>query len=123
MHTNSYMLFLKGMTPCWRKRNTIVRRTKAADSHCKSLKDPKILLLDEATSALIAESEKVVQEALDRVSVNRTTVVIAHRLTTIKGDIIVVMKDEAVAEKGKHNELMKIINGVYASLIVLHTTP
>ncbi|XP_047154648.1 ABC transporter B family member 9-like isoform X3 [Vigna umbellata] len=87
------------------------------------LKDPKILLLDEATSALDAESEKVVQEALDRVSVNRTTVVVAHRLTTIRGaDIIAVMKDGAVAEKGKHNELMKIINGVYASLVALHRT-
>ena len=87
------------------------------------LKDPKILLLDEATSALDAESEKVVQEALDRVSVSRTTVVVAHRLTTIRGaDIIAVMKDGAVAEKGTHNELMKIIDGVYASLVALHTT-
>ena len=87
------------------------------------LKDPKILLLDEATSALDAESEKVVQEALDRVSVNRTTVVVAHRLTTIRGaDIIAVVKDGAVAEKGTHNELMKIIDGVYASLVALHTT-
>jgi len=87
------------------------------------LKDPKILLLDEATSALDAESEKVVQEALDRLSVNRTTVVVAHRLTTIRGaDIIAVMKNGAVAEKGRHDELMKIIDGVYASLVALGTT-
>jgi len=85
------------------------------------LKDPKILLLDEATSALDAESEKVVQEALDRVSVNRTTVVVAHRLTTIRGaDMIAVMKNGAVAEKGRHDELMMINDGVYASLVALH---
>ena len=58
------------------------------------LKDPKVLLLDEATSALDAESERVVQDALDRVRVNRTTVVVAHRLATIKNaDIIAVVKD------------------------------
>uniref|UniRef100_A0A151UEM9 ABC transporter B family member 9 n=1 Tax=Cajanus cajan TaxID=3821 RepID=A0A151UEM9_CAJCA len=85
------------------------------------LKDPRILLLDEATSALDAESERVVQEALDRVSVNRTTVVIAHRLTTIKGaHIIAVMKNGAVGEKGEHDELMKIDGGLYASLVALH---
>jgi len=59
------------------------------------LKDPRILLLDEATSALDDESERVVQEALDRVGVNRTTVVVTHRLATIKGaDIIAVVKME-----------------------------
>ena len=85
------------------------------------LKDPKILLLDEATSALDAESERVVQEALDRVMVNRTTVVVAHRLTTIKGaDIIAVVKNGVVAEKGRHEVLMKITDGAYASLVALH---
>ncbi|RHN72212.1 putative xenobiotic-transporting ATPase [Medicago truncatula] len=73
------------------------------------LKDPRILLLDEATSALDAESEHVVQEALDRVSVNRTTVVVAHRLATIKGaDIIAVVKNGVITEKGRHDLLMKI---------------
>lgn len=87
------------------------------------LKDPKILLLDEATSALDAESERVVQDALDQVMVNRTTVVVAHRLTTIKGaDIIAVMKSGVIAEKGKHEVLMKITDGVYASLVALHMT-
>ncbi|KAL2341081.1 hypothetical protein Fmac_009021 [Flemingia macrophylla] len=87
------------------------------------LKEPKILLLDEATSALDAESERIVQEALDRVSVDRTTVVVAHRLTTIRGaDIISVIKNGVVAEKGKHDELMKICDGVYASLVALHTS-
>jgi len=85
------------------------------------LKDPRILLLDEATSALDAESERVVQEALDKVSVNRTTVVVAHRLATIKGaDIIAVVKNGVIAEKGGHEALMKIEDGVYASLVSLH---
>lgn len=85
------------------------------------LKDPKILLLDEATSALDAESERVVQDALDRVMVNRTTVVVAHRLSTIKGaDIIAVVKNGVIAEKGKHDVLMKITDGAYASLVALH---
>jgi ATP-binding cassette, subfamily B (MDR/TAP), member 1 len=87
------------------------------------LKNPKILLLDEATSALDAESERIVQEALDRVSVNRTTVVVAHRLTTIRGaDTIAVIKNGAVAEKGSHDELMRITDGVYASLVALHSS-
>ncbi|CAI9087895.1 OLC1v1022086C2 [Oldenlandia corymbosa var. corymbosa] len=87
------------------------------------LKDPKILLLDEATSALDAESERVVQDALDRVMVNRTTVVVAHRLSTIKGaDIIAVVKNGVIAEKGGHEALMNIPNGVYASLVALHMT-
>ncbi|XP_077229781.1 ABC transporter B family member 9-like [Tasmannia lanceolata] len=85
------------------------------------LKDPKILLLDEATSALDSESERVVQEALDRVMVNRTTVVIAHRLSTIKGaDVITVVKNGVIAEKGRHEVLMKVTDGVYASLVALH---
>ncbi|XP_047154645.1 ABC transporter B family member 9-like [Vigna umbellata] len=85
------------------------------------LKDPKILLLDEATSALDAESECVVQEALDKVSVNRTTIMVAHRLATIKGaDIIAVLKNGVIAEKGRHDALMKIDDGVYASMVSLH---
>ncbi|KAK7245613.1 hypothetical protein RIF29_40460 [Crotalaria pallida] len=87
------------------------------------LKDPKILLLDEATSALDAESERIVQEAIDKVSENRTTVVVAHRLATIKGaDIIAVVKNGVIAEKGRHGALMKIEGGVYASLVALHTS-
>ncbi|KAF9621424.1 hypothetical protein IFM89_021463 [Coptis chinensis] len=85
------------------------------------LKDPKILLLDEATSALDAESERVVQDALDRVMVNRTTIVVAHRLSTIKGaDVIAVVKSGVIAERGRHETLLKITNGVYASLVALH---
>ncbi|KAF8401217.1 hypothetical protein HHK36_012146 [Tetracentron sinense] len=85
------------------------------------MKGPKILLLDEATSALDAESERVVQDALDRVMVDRTTVVVAHRLSTIKGaDVIAVMKNGVIAEKGKHETLINISDGVYASLVELH---
>ncbi|XP_059632043.1 ABC transporter B family member 11-like [Cornus florida] len=85
------------------------------------VKDPKILLLDEATSALDAESEKVVQNALDRVMMGRTTVVVAHRLSTIRGaDLIAVVKNGVIAEKGKHESLMNIKDGIYASLVALH---
>ena len=86
------------------------------------VKNPKILLLDEATSALDAESEKVVQDALDRVMVERTTIVVAHRLSTIKGaDLIAVVKNGAIAEKGKHEALLRK-GGNYASLVALHTS-
>nr|XP_043635572.1 ABC transporter B family member 4-like [Erigeron canadensis] len=85
------------------------------------VKSPKILLLDEATSALDAESERVVQDALDRVMVNRTTVVVAHRLSTIKNaDVIAVVKNGVIVEKGKHEKLINIQDGFYASLVSLH---
>ncbi|KAK7363395.1 hypothetical protein VNO77_05537 [Canavalia gladiata] len=85
------------------------------------VKNPKILLLDEATSALDAESEKVVQDALDQVMVDRTTIVVAHRLSTIKGaDLIAVVKNGVIAEKGKHEALLNK-GGDYASLAALHT--
>ena len=85
------------------------------------VKNPRILLLDEATSALDTESEKVVQEALDRVMVGRSTIVIAHRLTTIRNaDLIAVVQKGQIVEQGKHAELMSIEKGVYASLVKLH---
>lgn len=66
------------------------------------LKDPRILLLDEATSALDVESERTVQEALDRIMINRTTVIIAHRLSTIKkANTIAVIHRGRIVEKGK----------------------
>ncbi|XP_048138825.1 ABC transporter B family member 4-like isoform X2 [Rhodamnia argentea] len=85
------------------------------------VKDPKILLLDEATSALDAESERVVQDALDKVMVNRTTVIVAHRLSTIRNaDVITVVKNGMIVEKGKHDSLINIKDGFYASLVALH---
>ncbi|GKE58780.1 ABC transporter B family member 11-like protein isoform X1 [Tanacetum coccineum] len=87
------------------------------------VKSPKILLLDEATSALDAESEKVVQDALDQVMLHRMTIVVAHRLSTIQGaDIIAVVKNGVIAEKGKHEKLVNIKDGIYASLVSLHTS-
>jgi ATP-binding cassette subfamily B (MDR/TAP) protein 1 len=84
------------------------------------LKDPRILLLDEATSALDAESERIVQDALDHMRVGRTTVIVAHRLSTIQGaDIIAVLKDGRIVEQGRHDVLMGIAGGAYASLIEL----
>ena len=83
------------------------------------LKNPTILLLDEATSALDASSEQIVQEALDRVMVGRTTVVVAHRLSTIqKADIIAVVQAGAIVEIGNHASLLEK-NGAYSSLIRL----
>lgn len=65
------------------------------------LKDPKILLLDEATSALDSRSESIVQEALDKIMINRTTVVVAHRLSTVKkADVIAVIHRGKIVEKG-----------------------
>uniref|UniRef100_A0A7N0REL0 ABC transporter B family member 19 n=1 Tax=Kalanchoe fedtschenkoi TaxID=63787 RepID=A0A7N0REL0_KALFE len=81
------------------------------------LKNPKILLLDEATSALDAGSESLVQEALDRLMVGRTTVVVAHRLSTIRNvDSIAVIQQGQVVETGTHDELLSK-GGAYASLI------
>jgi ATP-binding cassette subfamily B (MDR/TAP) protein 1 len=79
--------------------------------------DPKVLLLDEATSALDPKAEKIVQRALDNVSQNRTTIVIAHKLSTIRNaDNIAVMSDGAVVEQGTHDELLEA-NGAYARLV------
>ena len=80
------------------------------------LKNPQILILDEATSALDTESERVVQEALDRLMVGRTSFVIAHRLSTIKNaDRIMVLEKGQLVEQGTHDELMEM-NGLYAHL-------
>jgi len=80
------------------------------------LKGPPILLLDEATSALDSHTEREIQDALERVSKNRTTLVIAHRLSTITGaDEIIVLNEGAIAERGTHHELLAK-GGLYASM-------
>jgi len=83
------------------------------------LKNPAILILDEATSALDSESEKLVQDALDRLMINRTAIVIAHRLSTIrKADKIIVLQDGKIIEEGKHETLIAL-NGAYARFVEL----
>jgi len=78
------------------------------------VRNPKILLLDEATSALDTKSEKVVQKALDKVKQGRTTIIVAHRLSTIKNaNIIVVLKNGGICEKGTHDDLIKLEGEYY----------
>lgn len=81
------------------------------------LKNPPILILDEATSALDTESERLVQEALERLMKNRTTIVVAHRLSTIvNADLICVLQEGKIVERGSHKELIAK-NGVYKHLV------
>ena len=84
------------------------------------LKDPSILILDEATSSLDAESESLVQEALDELMKGRTTIIIAHRLATIrKVDRIYVLRDGEIVEEGRHEDLALQEGGFYANLVRL----
>ena len=84
------------------------------------LKNPPILLLDEATSALDAESEKVVQEALERLMKGRTSLIVAHRLSTIKqADVICVLDQGQIVERGSHQELLQKEGGLYRQLASL----
>jgi ABC-type multidrug transport system ATPase subunit len=81
------------------------------------VKRPKILILDEATSSIDVRGEKMVQAALDKVAKNRTTVVIAHRLATVrKADIIVVLRKGRVVQQGTHESLMREEGGAYWAL-------
>ena len=85
------------------------------------LKNPPIMVLDEATSALDTESEKLVQDALEKMMKNRTSIVIAHRLSTIKNaDYIIVLDKGSIMEKGNHNDLMKL-RGLYHNLVEMQT--
>lgn len=84
------------------------------------LKNPPILIFDEATSALDNESEKVVQESLESLAKNRTTFVIAHRLTTIQNaEKILVLTEDGIAESGTHEELL-LKKGIYEKLYHMH---
>ena len=81
------------------------------------LKNPRILILDEATSSLDSESERLVQDALEKLMVGRTSIVIAHRLSTIrKADQILVIDNGKIVEKGTHEELIDLENGIYRNL-------
>lgn len=85
------------------------------------LKNPPIMILDEATSALDTESERLVQDALEKMMKNRTSIVIAHRLSTIQNaDLIVVMHKGEIAEQGSHTELLAK-NGVYKKLVEMQS--
>lgn len=82
------------------------------------LKNPQILILDEATSSVDTETEKLIQEALDRLTKNRTTIAIAHRLSTLKNaDRILVLEDGDLVEEGTHDELMAREDGVFRHLV------
>ena len=84
--------------------------------------NPPILILDEATSALDTESERLVQDAMVRLMENRTSIVIAHRLSTIQhADMIVVIEEGRLAEKGTHEELLRIPDGIYKKLYEMQT--
>ncbi|KAF9605580.1 hypothetical protein IFM89_017923, partial [Coptis chinensis] len=84
------------------------------------LRDPKILLLDEATSALDSQSEKIVQDALDQVSIGRTTIIVAHRLSTLRNaSLIAVIQSGQVVEAGSHDQLIHNKHGQYSAMVQL----
>ena len=88
------------------------------------LRDPAVLILDEATSSLDSEGEALVQQALDRLMRGRTSVIMAHRLSTVRGaDRIYVIRDGRAVESGTHAELLARPGGVYRTLVELQLDP
>ena len=88
------------------------------------LKNPRILILDEATSSLDSESERLVQDALENLMAGRTSIVIAHRLSTVRNaDQIFVMDEGSLVEQGRHDQLMQIPDGIYRNLSKLQFIP
>ena len=84
------------------------------------LKNPPILILDEATSSLDTESERLVQDAINNMMQNRTSLVIAHRLSTVRhADEIIVLDKGEIAERGSHEQLMQIEHGIYRKLVTM----
>jgi ABC-type multidrug transport system fused ATPase/permease subunit len=119
MHTSSSASFPKAIRRWWGERGIKLsggQRQRIAIARA-ILRDPAILILDEATSSLDSESERLVQEALDILMKGRTSVVIAHRLATIrKADRIYVIDGGLVVEAGTHEELIANTNGTYRAL-------
>ncbi len=86
------------------------------------LKDPPVMVLDEATSSVDNETEAAIQRSLERIAVGRTTIVIAHRLSTVRNaDVIFVLEHGQLKENGRHEELLTIENGIYANLWQVQT--
>ena len=118
---NSCASCRRGSIPFWAKAGARLsggQRQRIAIARAL-LRDAPILLLDEATSALDAESERLVQDALDRLMQAKTTLVIAHRLATVRAaDRIIVMDKGRIVEQGKHDKLSRA-GGLYARLAAL----